>query len=147
MLCAMMCCGGPVTLPASPLVKSITTTRPQSTPAGQATVSKAVIINSTKGDPARSRACSVLFSNFITILPKAPEPTSGQSCVNPHLSALHTSVAVSHCPPLASPCLLKGLMSKEVTATEMEAMNWAQEYRFSLTQTEKLVWLLPLLSV
>lgn len=43
-----MCCGGPVTLPASPLVKSITTTRPQSTPAGQATVSKAVIINSTK---------------------------------------------------------------------------------------------------
>lgn len=38
-------------------------------------------------------------------------------------------------------------MNKEVTATEMEAMNWAQEYRFSLTQTEKLVWLLPLLSV
>lgn len=29
----------------------------------------------------------------------------------------------------------------------MEAMNWAQQYGFSLARTEKLVWLLPPLSV
>lgn len=81
----MMGYDGPVTLPASPQVTPVTTTRSQSTPTGQATVAKAVIINKTI---AFWRAYSELFSNFITILAKAPEPASGQSPFNLHLSTV-----------------------------------------------------------
>lgn len=95
MLCTMMGYDGPVTLPASPQVTPVTTTRSQSTPTGQATVAKAVIINKTKAlwkkkkkTIALWRAYSELFSNFITILAKAPEPASGQSPFNPHLSTV-----------------------------------------------------------